>query len=291
MMTTRVSVLVIAMWTAVVCVAQTTEPRSDARSIADSVFQRADRDGDGFIDAGEAPPRAKAMLPKLDKDHDGRLSESEFRESRPTQVGTKRGKQLGRRPGEVVAPAAKEERYPEVLKIGDVAPEFTLPRVDATGTVSLSELRRDKPVVLVFGSISCSPFRREVQSVEKLYQQHGDRVNFVMIYIREAHPDSEIFVKNEQGDEVLEKFTQTDEFGLRKSHAQYCERTLDLSFPMLMDSVDNQTNMAYSGWPIRLVIVGTDGKVVSPGAPGPQGFSPEAVTAWARELTSKSEGE
>ncbi|MGV3486505.1 MAG: deiodinase-like protein, partial [Planctomycetaceae bacterium] len=189
------------------------------------------------------------------------------------------------RPGEFTAPAARAERNPEVLKAGDMAPEFTLPRVDGTGTLSLAELRREKPVVLVFGSISCSPFRRQVQAVEKLHQQYQDQIQFVMIYIREAHPDSEIFVRDDQGKEVLKKFTQTDQLELRKSHAKYCDRTLSLSFPMLMDSVDNRTNVAYSGWPIRLVIVGTDGRVISPGAQGPQGFDPQAVAKWADEYT------
>lgn len=281
----RFPLFAVVMFTAFACFAQTPKPASDAKSSNDSMFQQADRNDDGFIDANEAPPRAKAMLSKLDKDGDGKISYVEFLERRGNPTSPKRGSKSGGRPGEIVAPAAREERHPEALKAGDIAPEFSLPLVDGTESVSLSELRRDKPVVLVFGSIRCSPFRREVQEVEKLYQQYREHVNFAMIYIREAHPNSEIFVKDEQGEEVLKKFVQTDELDLRKSHAQYCERTLDLSFPMLMDSIDNQTNMAYSGWPIRLVIVGTDGKVISPGAQGPQGFSPESVAAWARQLT------
>jgi hypothetical protein len=38
------------------------------------------------------------------------------------------------------------------LKIGDVAPDFTLPRSDGKGLVRLANLVSDKPVVLVFGS-------------------------------------------------------------------------------------------------------------------------------------------
>ncbi|MDX2151133.1 MAG: hypothetical protein SFV54_10390 [Bryobacteraceae bacterium] len=38
------------------------------------------------------------------------------------------------------------------LKTGDAAPDFTLPTVDRTEQVRLSEVWRERPVVLIFGS-------------------------------------------------------------------------------------------------------------------------------------------
>jgi hypothetical protein len=38
------------------------------------------------------------------------------------------------------------------LQTGDAAPDFTLPRVDGAGTVSLSSELRVRPVALIFGS-------------------------------------------------------------------------------------------------------------------------------------------
>jgi hypothetical protein len=38
------------------------------------------------------------------------------------------------------------------LKVGDLAPNFTLPTADKKGQVQLSSFRRLKPVVLIFGS-------------------------------------------------------------------------------------------------------------------------------------------
>jgi hypothetical protein len=38
------------------------------------------------------------------------------------------------------------------LIVGDTAPDFTLATLDKTANVSLTSLRNDKPVVLVFGS-------------------------------------------------------------------------------------------------------------------------------------------
>lgn len=39
-----------------------------------------------------------------------------------------------------------------VLKAGDAAPDFSLVKVDKSGSIRLSELNRQQPVVLVFGS-------------------------------------------------------------------------------------------------------------------------------------------
>jgi hypothetical protein len=38
------------------------------------------------------------------------------------------------------------------VEVGDPAPDFTLPAVDRSGTITLSSFRGDRPVVLVFGS-------------------------------------------------------------------------------------------------------------------------------------------
>ena len=38
------------------------------------------------------------------------------------------------------------------LKVGQAAPDFTLPTVDRKSEVSLASFRGDRPVVLVFGS-------------------------------------------------------------------------------------------------------------------------------------------
>jgi hypothetical protein len=55
----------------------------------------------------------------------------------------------GARPG---AAGGKDLRMPDLLKEGDMAPDFTLPSPDGKRKVTLSEFRGKKPVALVFGS-------------------------------------------------------------------------------------------------------------------------------------------
>jgi hypothetical protein len=121
--------------------------------------------------------------------------------------------------------------------------------------------------------------------VEKLYQQYKDRVEFLLVYIREAHPDSIIYVARD-GEETLEKVEQTDDLDARAANAKDCNETLKLSFPTVLDREDNAVNEAYAGWPDRFVIVGTDGRIDYYGPPGPGGFKPNEVEEWLEKRWS-----
>jgi hypothetical protein len=54
--------------------------------------------------------------------------------------------------GEFNTPAAKGERKDTKLKVGDPAPDFSLPVLKKDKEVKLSSFKDKKPVVLIFGS-------------------------------------------------------------------------------------------------------------------------------------------
>ncbi len=67
------------------------------------------------------------------------------------------GKVMARMPGPVVFLAFPFETFwlrarAGHLQIGDAAPDFSLLKLDKTASIRLSELNRNQPVVLVFGS-------------------------------------------------------------------------------------------------------------------------------------------
>ena len=69
-----------------------------------------------------------------------------------TLVGALSGQAPKPLPGEKFTPPAPGERQPDKLKVGDAAPDFTLPDPSGRKEVKLSSFQGKKPVVLVFGS-------------------------------------------------------------------------------------------------------------------------------------------
>jgi hypothetical protein len=70
--------------------------------------------------------------------------------------------------------------------------------------------------------------------------------------------------------------------------AKACALGLDIKIPIVLDNMENTTEKAHSGWPDRLYLVNTEGKLVFIGSPGPAGFMPaELDSALQRLLTGK----
>jgi type I thyroxine 5'-deiodinase len=113
--------------------------------------------------------------------------------------------------------------------------------------------------------------------LNELYEEYGDRAEFFVIYIREAHAsDSWQSAKNVEEDVVVA--SPADIFG-RADVAQTCVRKLGIRIPALLDDFDDSTEEAYLGWPDRFYVIGRDGRVAFKGNPGPFGFDPELLKA------------
>ena len=82
------------------------------------------------------------------------------------------------KPGESITPPDRGERWANRLEIGGPAPEFTLPLLtknDGTvKTVSLRDLHGKRPVVLIFGSMTCPPFRSQLDGVDEVVVEAGE---------------------------------------------------------------------------------------------------------------------
>jgi iodothyronine deiodinase-like protein len=216
----------------------------------------------------------------------------------------------GAKPGEIITAPDLSERWPDQLRIGDAAPDFTLPLASGTEeakalmqhenqntgrkskrtktsdvqkSVSLKELRANKPVVLIFGSITCPPFRRALNGIDDVYHDFRDRATFLFVYIREAHPNSVLFLDDDNQTTALTKIPQAVTSKDRNKAAVACGLTLNLDIPIAVDSIDNKVGRAYAGWPNRMVVVGTDGKILFASDPSPRGTDAALLHDWLKD--------
>jgi hypothetical protein len=112
---------------------------------------------------------------------------------------------------------------------------------------------------------------RQAGALEAMYKKYGDEIVFYIVYIREAHPNTQ----KPQPKEMYERV---------KLAKDMCAE-LKLTIPTLIDGLDNKVAADYGAFPDRLYLIGRDGKVVYPGARGPFGFKPpELEDAIRKEL-------
>jgi peroxiredoxin len=163
------------------------------------------------------------------------------------------------------------------LNYGDAAPDFTLAKLDKSEKVQLSALTSRQPVVLVFGSYTWPPFRREVPALNKLYEEYGNKVAFLVVYITEAHPSDVWQMQNNIKDNVVFASPKTEEE--RALVAGACVRKLGIKLPAVVDELGNSTESAYTGWPDRLYVIDNQGKIAYKSKPGPFGFKPDELKA------------
>ena len=123
-----------------------------------------------------------------------------------------------------------------LVKVGDVAPDFSLPMTDGS-TFTLSE-QRGKVVMLQFTASWCGVCRREMPHIEsEIWQRHKDNANFVLVG-----------VDREETKDVVDAYT----------------KKVGTTYPMALDTAAN----AFASYALRQsgitrnVLIDRDGKIV-----------------------------
>ena len=112
--------------------------------------------------------------------------------------------------------------------------------------------------------------------MKKLQASYGTKVEFLVVYITEAHAlDGASPKGGADGSPLVEEPTTLQE---RRAIAQRCDIALGLApMKVLIDDMKNTAGSAYSGHPDRLYLIDVDGRVSYAGARGPRGFSPDEL--------------
>lgn len=133
-------------------------------------------------------------------------------------------------------------------------------------------------------------------SLHDLYQQYHDRVQFIVIYIREAHPVDGWWLgggvfglamkvrRSKAATDVYDPKTMEE----RRQVAARCESALQYGIPTLVDEIDDPVNRAYAAIPTRLYLIGTDERVVYAGGLGPFGFKPQELKVAIERLLDEN---
>lgn len=240
------------------------------------LFMRADRDGNGKV----TPEELEGFFKMLDTGGQGFLSLGELQEAfsppaRPARPAARPTRSTGMPAKATLVRGLFQQEIGSLQpgpKLDESAPDFTLKTNDGKKEITLSKLVGRKPVVLIFGNITCGPFRSHSGNLEKLYQRYKDRATFVMVYVREAHPTDGW--RMESNDRVGVTERQPRNYDERVEVARKCGKVLNLGFPMVVDTIDDSVGARYSGMPGRLYLVDAEGKVAYKSGRGPYLFKP-----------------
>ena len=63
-----------------------------------------------------------------------------------------------------------------------------------------------------------------------------------------------------------------------------CVRKLGIKFPAVLDEFGHTTERAYTGWPDRIYVIDTSGRITYKGKPGPFGFKSDELAAALAKL-------
>jgi len=111
-----------------------------------------------------------------------------------------------------------------------------------------------------------------------MWGRWGDRVAFLVVYLREAHAlDSPVPLGGADEMPIVEDPLVLEE---RQALARVCMTRLALEpIPAVVDEIDDRVGRAYEAHPDRLYLVGRDGRIAYRGGPGPFGFVPDELEA------------
>ena len=132
-------------------------------------------------------------------------------------------------------------------------------------------------------------------SLHNLYQKYYGQVQFVKVYIREAHPvDGWWFGKGVMStmltlarSKASRDLYDPKTIQERRSAADDCQQSLGYGIKTYVDEMDDAVNKAYAAWPTRLYLINKEGIIVYAGGLGPFGFKPGALGQAIQDYLAK----
>src|SRR4051812_25105131 len=148
---------------------------------------------------------------------------------------------------EMLDPKKYKKMFDQAPGPGERAPEFEA-RTLHGDRVRLSDYRDEKNVVLVFGSATCPMTAGSTAGVNELYEDlRNDDVEFLFVYVREAHPGENIPAHSSWEEKL--------------AAAEYLREEEELDFPVLVDDVRGSVHRKYGSLPNPAYLIDKSGRV------------------------------
>lgn len=140
----------------------------------------------------------------------------------------------------------------EGLSVGDTIPHFRFYTLNGTPYDAQLLLNTGKPLCIIAGSFTCPVWRGKINELNNLISIYGSQVNFLVVYVVEAHPKApdvspyscNVWVTSQnQADGVL--YLQPTTYGSRKQIAtdmisNTCACMQTFNCPMVIDGPCNE---------------------------------------------------
>lgn len=136
------------------------------------------------------------------------------------------------------------------LKPGEKLPDFELLTPDGE-PIRAQDLMSDsskKGLLIVTGSLTCPMTMSSLDDLRKLHEEFGDRVGFLLLYVREAHP----------GENVPQPKTYLE----KAEHARLMRESYDLPWPVVVDDIDGSLHRRLGAQPNSVHLIDSNWVVI-----------------------------
>ena len=121
--------------------------------------------------------------------------------------------------------------------------------------------------------------------LERIAKNFSDKIHFVCVYIKEAHPIDGSQAPSNLDDEVL--FAQPTTTEARAEVAAACMLRFNFSFPMVLDNMKNEAEGKYFAMPERLYVIDSLGVIQWKCGIGPHFFDPNGFEKSIKDQITK----
>lgn len=175
-----------------------------------------------------------------------------------------------------------EHFYPHVFQSRNADMKFFL---KARSKFMLSDLfqtcfaHSPKPIILIFGHFSMTPFRHYAPKIMEMYERYKDRAYFFMIYTKESHPNEE-WVISKSGANHKYCIKQAETLRERKTTAQEFINCFDWKIPLFLDNMQNTCCETYLAHHMRIFFISTNNTIKFKTGLRVWNFKPTVIDEW-----------